>query len=333
VHVSDSLLDEDAIPRRYADYIADNTNQFQPPVLGATLLALALAAACVAAFWFHDFDKDHPKERMAVRPVTIAAVLTLFGVAANWWFEITTVTAAVPLLLVALVITVICARVLGDGSRILLMCTAAVATLAAVSANRPATEAMEWSKTPASTAVVIGLVIVAAAAIGAIAPSRVVGYGLLLTVTVAGIVSYATSPSPKIGDVLTISDLLVAFTAAVVTYAIASAMYREPPRTGASRALVGLGVIFGPTALALLVYPQFDYGWTAYTPLDENKPFNGITTVGPFEISTDILILDAVALIIVAVCAYVSLRLGRINRSVPPPISRSDPSTPGDGTL
>ena len=110
-------------------------------------------------------------------------------------------------------------------------------------------------------------------------------------------------------------------------------MYREPPRTGASRALVGLGVIFGPTALALLVYPQFDYGWTAYTPLDENKPFNGITTVGPFEISTDILILDAVALIIVAVCAYVSLRLGRINRSVPPPISRSDPSTPGDGTL
>ena len=235
----------------------------------------------VAAFWFHDFDKDHPKERMAVRPVTIAAVLTLFGVAANWWFEITTVTAAVPLLLVALVITVICARVLGDGSRILLMCTAAVATLAAVSANRPATEAMEWSKTPASTAVVIGLVIVAAAALGAIAPSRVVGYGLLLTVTVAGIVSYATSPSPKIGDVLTISDLLVAFTAAVVTYAIASAMYREPPRTGASRALVGLGVIFGPTALALLVYPQFDYGWTAYTPLDENKPFNGITTVGP----------------------------------------------------
>ncbi len=333
VHVSDSLLDEDAIPRRYADYIADNTNQFQPPVLGATLLALALAAACVAAFWFHDFDKDHPKERMAVRPVTIAAVLTLFGVAANWWFEITTVTAAVPLLLVALVITVICARVLGDGGRILLMCTAAVATLAAVSANRPATEAMEWSKTPASTAVVIGVVIVAAAAIGAIAPSRVVGYGLLLAVTVAGIVSYATSPSPKIGDVLTISDLLVAFTSAVVTYAIASAMYREPPRTGASRALVGLGVIFGPTALALLVYPQFDYGWTAYTPLDENKPFNGITTVGPFEISTDILILDAVALIIVAVCAYASLRLGRVNRSGPPPISRSDPSTPGDGTL
>lgn len=312
VHISHYLLDPGAVPRRYANYIAEDTNQFQPPLAIATVTALVLAALCAAAFWRPDPGAANTREVIAMRPVAIAAVLTLLGVAANWLIEITTVAAAAVPLLVAVIATVVSARVLGNGGRLLLMSTAAAACLATVSANRPATSAADWSSAPALTAALFVAIIVGASGVAAARPSVEIGYGALLLLTAAGLVNYVVAPDT--GTVLSIGDLLVVVGAAAASYALTSAVKLEPPRTGASRSLVGLGVIFGPTALALLVYRQFDYGWTAYTPLDRNEPLRGVTMVDSVESTTDIVLLDCMALLIVIACASAALSFERRRR-------------------
>ncbi|MDI9916186.1 hypothetical protein [Rhodococcus sp. IEGM 1379] len=319
VYVSTAILDPNALPRRYSDYLAQDASQFQPPFTVVTLAALGLTALSILVFWNHNTDNRHDpdadatqrREQMAVRPVVITAVLTLTGLIVNWWFEVTTVWAAVPVLMGALAVTVIAALALGNGSHILLMSTATAASLAVVVANRPPEAVTLAQELTAARALSLGALIVAAAVLAAFRPSVVVSYGLLFVLTVAGFANYSARTTP-------LSEFLVVIAGAAAAYAIISAKMSEPPRTGGSRLLVGLGVIFGPTAFALLVYPRFSYGWTDYTPLE------GEAAVSRFEPSSDLVILGCTALVIVTVCAYTSHRLRNV--------SRSGPSTPVVGT-
>ena len=321
VFVSDTLLDPTAVPRRYADYLAQDTTQFQPPIVAATLTALGLTALTTLIWWRSNADRhrDEPPERMAVRPVVISAVLTLMGVALNWWITINTVWAAIPLVACALLVTVIAARVLENGGQILLMATAAAAMLATSVANSLSSSVSTEVSAPLPTAIFLTVLIIAAATLAAFRPSLVVGYALLVALSVAGIVSYVATTTFSLDNAMSVSDILIRVCGAGAAYTIVSAMQSEPARTGASRLLVGLGVIFGPTAFALLVYPQFSYGWTDYTPI------TGDTAVSRFAPSDDVLILNGAALAIVVICAYASYRLRLV--------SQSGPSTPCVETL
>lgn len=321
VFVSDALLDPTAVPRRYADYLAQDTTQFQPPIVAATLIALGLTALTALVWWRSNADRhrDEPPERMAVRPVVISAVLTLMGVAVNWWITINTVWAAIPVVACAILVTVIAARVLEKGGQILLMSTAAAAMLASAVANSLSASVSTGASAPVPTAIFLTVLIIAAATLAAFRPSLVGGYIVLVVLSVAGIASYVATTTFSSENALSVSDVLIRICGAGAAYTIVSAMQSEPARTGASRLLVGLSVIFGPTALALLVYPQFSYGWTDYTPI------TGATTASRFEPSDDVLILNGTALVIVVVCAYASRRLRLI--------SQSGPSTPSVETL
>ncbi|MFE4498750.1 hypothetical protein ACFRFQ_02750 [Rhodococcus sp. NPDC056743] len=321
VFVSDTLLDPTAVPRRYADYLAQDTAQFQPPIVAATLTALGLTTLTTLIWWRSNADRhrDEPPERMAVRPVVISAVLTLMGVALNWWITINTVWAAIPLVACALLVTVVAARVLENGGQILLMATAAAAMLATSVANSLSSSVSTEVSAPLPTAIFLTVLIIAAATLAAFRPSLVIGYALLVALSVAGIVSYVATTTFSLDSAMSVSDILIRVCGAGAAYTIVSAMQSEPARTGASRLLVGLGVIFGPTAFALLVYPQFSYGWTDYTPI------TGDTAASRFEPSGDVLILNGAALAIVVICAYASHRLRLI--------SQSGPSTPSVETL
>ncbi|WP_254922784.1 hypothetical protein [Rhodococcus sp. OK302] len=320
VYVSTAILDPNAVPRRYADYLAQDVSQFQPPIMVATLTALVLIALSILAFWNHNSDSRHDpdadpeqrREQMALRPVAIAGVLTLTGLIVNWSFNVTTVWAALPVLAGALAVTVTAAVVLGSGNHILLVATASAAALAVVVANRPPESVTLAQELTAARVATLSALIVVAAAIAAFRPSMIVSYGLLFTLTLAGFVNYAARTTA-------LSEFIVDIAGAAVAYSIVSALKSEPHRTGGSRLLVGLGVIFGPTAYALLVYPRFSYGSTDFTPIE------GGTVVSRFEPSGDLVVLGCAALVIVTVCAYTSYRIRKI--------SRSDPSTPVAGTL
>lgn len=317
VFISDSLLDPAAEPRRYANLLAQNTAQFQPPAVIATVTALVLTALTTLAYWRigNDRDPNEPREPMAVLPVVVAGALTLMGVAVNWWINISSVWAAVPVVAFALLVTVIAARTLEKGGHILLMSTASAATLASVVANSLSASVKPDVAPSTPIALLLCALIVIAAALASIRPSVVTGYCALGVLTLVGIVCYAATMAVSLGGAMAVSDVLVLVTGAAATYAIVSAMQSEPRRTGASRLLVGLGVIFGPTAFALLVYPQFTYGWTDYTAISENE------TAARFEPSGDVVVLGVTALVSVTVCACASRRLRRVSRSGPSPPS------------
>lgn len=310
VFTSDTLLDPNSEPRQYADYLTQDITQFQPPLTVATASALVLTLLSILVFWNHDADRSELREPMSVTPVVVTGILTLLGVALNWWIEINTALTAIPVLAGALAFTVIAAFALRNGGRVLLISSASAATLASVVANSLSPSVTEVAAS-ARVALVLGVIIVAAAALAVFFPSVTISYGLLIGLTVAGLASYAATQSPPASGTLSISDALVVVAGGAAAYAMVSAMQSEPPRTGASRLLVGLGVIFGPTAFALLVYPQFSYGWTDYSPI------SGAVTLARFERSNDVLILGFAALVIVVVCAYSSRQLHRVNQSGP----------------
>ncbi|MGC0365591.1 hypothetical protein ABH922_003575 [Rhodococcus sp. 27YEA15] len=299
-----------ALPRRYADYLS-GPYPFQPTGAVVAVVALVLIVG-TAIVWWNEAAPDRPHEPGHRRTLLVAELLVVFGLIGTWWVVGAQLWMVVLVVIAATAITVVSARALPSG--LLLMATAAATSLIVTTTNRPTTFESVSIGSDISAAVPIGIAIVAAAAIGAYRPAPRVGYAVLAILSAAAIVTYIGPPTPTWGTSL-VMDVVAT---ALATYAVTSAVRREPGGIDPPRLLLGLGVLFGPTAFAVLLRNRMDFGWTAYTPL---------TSATSYAPSADLAISSCLALVVVAVCCYAHLRLESNNRQGPP-INRSNPLPP-----